>query len=390
MNCHLVVGIEERTEICDQCAEYRQILLVLNRRQQVKVPTTSLRTLASSHTNYRYLSSPEKTERLKQLHHQNRIFTMQMSRLKLKLEKVIYQRGVTVDDDMSTDLCTIMKEEQQHVEKEFPQGSFQRIFWDQQREVTTKRDPRGMRWHPLMIKFCLYLRHQSSKAYETIRQSGCVSLPSQRTLRDYSNAVKAVPGFSSEVDHQLKAAARVSTSKEWEKLVTLLLDEMYIKEDLVYEKHEGILVGFVNLGSVNDHLLAFELSINAGTDDESCALAKSVMTFMVRGLFTSLRYPYVHFLCSSVTGDLLFQPFWEAVYRLERMGLKVYLLVYMYMYNCCYNAFLVRFCVLHLIGRVPTGVWSSCMTRVPGCCTKCPTFMLKMEESYSLSQMFLI
>ena len=172
VNCHLVVGIEERTEMCDQCAEYRLILLVLSRRLQVKVPISSLRTLASSHTNYRFLSSPEKIERLKQLHHQNRICTKQLARLKLKLEEVIYQRGVTIDDEMSTDLCSIMNEEQQHVEKEFSEGSFQRIFWDQQREVTTKRDPRGIRWHPLMIKFCLYLRHQSSKAYETLRQSG--------------------------------------------------------------------------------------------------------------------------------------------------------------------------------------------------------------------------
>ena len=223
-----------------------------------------------------------------------------------------------LDDDMTTDLCSVMKEEQQHMEKEFPEGSFQRIFWDQQRQATSVRDMRGMRWHPLMIKFCLYIRHQSSKAHETLRQS---SLPSQRTLRDYSNAVKAVPGFSNDVDHQLKEAAQVSTSK-WEKLVVLLFDEMYTKEDLVYEKHEGILVGFMDLGSVNDHLLAFEHSLDADTN-ESTTLAKSVMTFMVRGLFTSLRYPYVHFLCSSVTGDLLFQPFWEAVYRLERMGLKV-------------------------------------------------------------------
>ena len=80
--------------------------------------------------------------------------------------------------------------------------------------------------------------------------------------------MKAVPGFSNEVDH-LKRAATVSTSKKLEKLVTLFLDEMYIEENLIYEKHDGIIVGFVNLGSVNDHLLAFEHFFNAGTDDES-------------------------------------------------------------------------------------------------------------------------
>ena len=62
----------------------------------------------------------------------------------------------------------------------------------------------------LMIKRCLYLRHQSNKAYETLRESGCISLPSQRTLRDYSNAVKARAGFSMEMDQQLLQAAELT------------------------------------------------------------------------------------------------------------------------------------------------------------------------------------
>ena len=99
-----------------------------------------------------------------------------------------------------------------------------------------------------MIRFCLYLRHQPGKAYETLRDSGCIRLPSQRTLRYYSRAVKAEPGFSQEVDLQLTVAAKVMMCKEWEKLVVIFLDEMYIKEDLVYNKHSGTLIGFTNLG----------------------------------------------------------------------------------------------------------------------------------------------
>ena len=40
--------------------------------------------------------------------------------------------------------------------------------------------------------------------------------------------------------------------------MVLILDEMHIKEDLVYDKHTGELVGFTNLGSINQHLQAFE------------------------------------------------------------------------------------------------------------------------------------
>ena len=250
-------------------------------------------------------------------------------RMKSKLDQVFQLQAVDVDKDMAGDLKTIMEEEEEQIFSDHLEGSFPHIFWSQQKEAARSKDMRGMRWHPLMIKWCIYLRHQSAKAYETLRRSGCVMLPSQRTLRDYSHAVKAEPGFSAEVDHQLMLAAKVTTSKEWRKLVVLLIDEMYIREHLVYEKHTGTLIGFCNLGEVNNHLLAFECSLEQSSNE--CPLAKSVVTFMVKGLFTPLRHPYVHFLCFiyvhflslAVTGDLLFQPFWEAMYHLERMGLKV-------------------------------------------------------------------
>ena len=178
---------------------------------------------------------------------------------------------------MDEDLAKIMEEEECQIQESFPEGSFQKIFWDQQKQAMKQKDMRGIRWYPLMIRFCLYLRHQSGKAYEALRQSGCVMLPSQRTLRDYSHAVETVVGFS------------------WEKFAVVLIDEMYNREDLAYEKNTGTLIGFVNLGEINNHLLAFERSLDQDSDVVTGCLAKTVVTFMVRGIFTSLRYPYAHF-----------------------------------------------------------------------------------------------
>ena len=54
-------------------------------------------------------------------------------------------------------------------------------------------------------------------------------------------------------------------------------------------------------------------------------LANSMMTFMVRGLFLHLKFPYVYFPSRNVSGYMLFEPLWEAVTRLERCGFKVIL-----------------------------------------------------------------
>lgn len=78
-------------------------------------------------------------------------------------------------------------------------------------------------------------------------------------------------------------------SKEYEKLV-VNLDKMYIREDLVYDKHTGTLIGFASLSKVNDHLRAFEHTLKQEFSS-SATLAKMVMTFIFSGLFLSLRHP---------------------------------------------------------------------------------------------------
>ena len=277
--------------------------------------------LPSSHTNYRFLTSPEKRSRLKNIRKVNRALDMKLKRLKAKLSEVIETSGVHLDADTSHDLETIMEEEETRIT--YSEESFQSIFWKQQKEVLIRKgnSKKGIRWHPLMIKWCLYLRHQSRKAYETLQQSGCISLPSQRTLRDYSHSVRAGSGFTYEVDQQLLQAANLENSPDFHKLVCLLIDEMHIKEDLVYNKYTGKLIGFVDLGEINNHLTKFEQTLNE--NDDTPVLAKSMVVMMVKGLFTNLQFPYVQYPCTSLVGEQLFCPFWNAISHLERMGFKV-------------------------------------------------------------------
>lgn len=321
--CELLLSSAESSDRCDECTRYRSTLRAIASRKgnQDNTHWTDL----SSHVNFRYLMDDEKKERMKKQHSQLRKMKLQLDRLKEKLEKLTENNGVNVDQGLHDDLCSIIHDKQGNISK-LPEDSFKRVFWEQQSRAalkvakSSKKDCRGMRWHPLMIRWCLYLRHQSQKAYENVRE--VLTLPSQRTLRDYTHYCKASPGFSTDVDEQLAHAAAMDTLEEWQKCVILLLDEMHIKENLVYEKHSGSLIGFTNLGDVNNHLLSFEREVDHMSLD-NMPLAKSMMTFMVRGLFTSLQFPYAQFPCANISGELLFDPFWEAVYRLERCGFKV-------------------------------------------------------------------
>ena len=157
--------------------------------------------------------------------------------------------------------------------------------------------------------------------HQAIRDSGVLKLPSQRTLRDYTHYADATPGFSHKVDEMLMESAQVKACPERNKCVLLLLDEMHIREELVYDKHTGELIGFSNLDNISNHLSAYEMALSG--DEQPPMLAKSVLVFMVRGLFTKLQFAYAQFPCGALTGEKLYKPFWDAVGRIETCGLKV-------------------------------------------------------------------
>lgn len=128
-------------------------------------------------------------------------------------------------------------------------------------------------------------------------------------------------------------AAEVETCPEWNKCILILLDEQHVREDLVYDKHSGEYIVYTNLGSINSHLDAFEQALFPSSEDPLPALAKTIMVFMVWGLFSKLQFAYAQFPCNQVRGDKLYDPFWEAVCRIEMCGLKVNLIKHNYYYS---------------------------------------------------------
>lgn len=62
-----------------------------------------------------------------------------------------------------------------------------------QKQASKVKGPSGMRWHLLILRWCLYMKYFSTKAYETLR--GVLKLPSTCSLRDYTHWAEAKPGI---------------------------------------------------------------------------------------------------------------------------------------------------------------------------------------------------
>lgn len=126
------------------------------------------------------------------------------------------------------------------------------------------------------------------------------------------------------MDLQLLDLIKQEKSGELAKYITLVIDEMYIKEGLLYNKHSGALVGFEDLGDINNLIAIFERQAESRS---TRPIAKCMLTFMVRGLFTSIKFVYAQFPSSSPKGCKIFVLVWKAVEHLTRIGFKVLAIV---------------------------------------------------------------
>ena len=169
--------------------------------------------------------------------------------------------------------------------------------------------------------FCLNIKLISGAAYHALRTSGFIQLPSERTLRDYTHFFKSAPGFHSDLNEQLKKEAVIESLPESQRFVALLIDEMKIKEDLVYDKYSGHVLGFISLGDLSDTVTRLEQGCDAEVLHPT--LAKYILVLMVRGIFFRLEFPYAHFGTDGATADFLFPIIWEAIRQLEGIGFKV-------------------------------------------------------------------
>ena len=288
---------------CSSCSSYRSNLRAIYSNYKSRPKSTSARCQSSSKANYRYLRTPEKHKRLANLRAESTKAKHDVALLRKRIQDTIRKKEVEVDKGLDADLSKILEEHQEAIEKNSEPDSFQQLFWEEQIKARSKQDSRSQRWHPMMVRWCLNMKLLSPSAYSSLRSSGLLKLPSERTLRDYTHWVKAEPGFQPEVDMQLKEEAFSahladgnSGGMELQSYVCLVFDEMKVEEGLVYDKESANLIGFVQLDDVSSHLNWCDQK------QQTPELATHMLVFMVRGLFSTLTFPYAQFPSHTLSG----------------------------------------------------------------------------------------
>ena len=233
--------------------------------------------------------------------------TLQMQRFKCaefeqKLEEMkleIQKSSVEVDHQLSQDITSILGKSDKNI------TPFMDLFWQQQKKLLT-RSSTGVRYHPMIIRYCLSLATKSPACYEELRKSKILVLPSQRTLKDYRNCIRLKAGFQEEVIEELKDLT--NSYFDVQRYIVLLFDEMKIMSNLVFDKVTGELIGYLDLGDPD---------INFGTLEKVDEIASHALVFFIRGICTELKFSLAYFATNGVTSHQLMPLFWEAIGVLE-------------------------------------------------------------------------
>jgi len=317
-HCSFLIDNEKSNSRCPNCSKVRGGLRARRTRQKNKENSFSgiKKTTPNS-----ALTPEEKDLKLKMMAKEQKVYKRRLHvledrvvHLEQRIRSEIESRGESLSLSNSDDLKTIMQESGNYIRQTFGQNSFQSLFFEQQLKYNELRSKSSMRWHPMMIRWCLYLRSKSSKAYNGIRH--VLALPSERTLFDYSHATESGTGIKESVVAQLiKEAQNLDLySTDHKKYVGIIHDEVRIKSDLVFNKHTGELVGFLDLGSVGNELKELERALN-GKDQ---VVAKYMLVVMVRGVTSSLQFPLAAYATEGVTADFLYPIIWEAIEHIHR------------------------------------------------------------------------
>lgn len=112
------------------------------------------------------------------------------------------------------------------------------------------------RWDPKVISLCLTLFIRSPQAFNDLKKSGFLELPSKRLLQYYKNSVKQSPGFNKgNLTWMMQEISRQNVS-EFGRHGGLVIDEMSIQDDLIITKSGDTwnLVGFVDMDTTNNNI----------------------------------------------------------------------------------------------------------------------------------------
>ena len=96
--------------------------------------------------------------------------------------------------------------------------------------------------------------------------------------------------------------------------VVLLMDEMEIQENLLWDKDNGELIGYVDLGDID---------LNYATLSKVTTVASHVLVFLIRSIVNPFKFSLANFATDGISASQMFPLLWKAISICGKSSLKV-------------------------------------------------------------------
>ena len=102
---------------------------------------------------------------------------------------------------------------------------------------------------------------------------------------------------------------KVKDFSDKEKFVVLLMNEMKIQENLVWDKHNGELRGCVHIGDTD---------LNYATLSKVTTVAFHILFFLIRSIVNPFKFSLANFATNGISASQIFPLLWKAISICEK------------------------------------------------------------------------
>ena len=112
--------------------------------------------LARKHAGNTTLSREQLLEKASTLQKDKKNLKKKIVKLEKKIDKIIARDGMRLDKESHTLFEAVIKDNK----CDFDENSPKFLLWEQQKKMSKFKNPSSMKWHPVLIRWCLsiYLR----------------------------------------------------------------------------------------------------------------------------------------------------------------------------------------------------------------------------------------
>lgn len=166
------------------------------------------------------------------------------------------------------------------------------------------------KYSPNVKIFCFTLHYYSPKSYEYVRKFFNSNLPSIRTIRNWYTTIDATAGFTEASFNDLQQKADELKGKGKPLVVSLIHDDVSIRQHSQWSCAEKKFLGHINAGNQENY-------------DVRTPLAKDAYVLMVSGIAQDFKLPIGYFLIAGLCAEERAAILNEAMLKLNNIGVTV-------------------------------------------------------------------